>query len=393
MPEALEITLTQETSEDSLRRTVRLHKTGTTGDGDQTFFFDLIGDTSSPAPQVLDGFVFGIIFIAMQQGCPVKVHGRLSRSAIFNLAEYQSAWACWRPEKYRRVDILPDEIVDLPAIQHPPRAISAFSGGVDGTFTAIRHACKHMGNASYPLTDVMLVHGFDVRLDKGEAFKLLLKRIRPIVDELGLGMKLIRTNLKEASGQEWEDSFGAQLAACLHNYSHDYNYALMGSGEPYSNILYPWGSTPATDHLMSGDQMRLVLDGAAYSRTEKLAEIVKLPTTQRTLKVCWEGADRERNCGQCEKCLRTKLNFLAVGIRNPACFDDGLCLDRIAHIPLRNKAQLAELKSILQYAKAHHRSGDWVDKLKQRIDAHGRQPDLMARLARKLDFRSARKNP
>lgn len=393
MSESLEISLTQTEDKAGLRRTLRLHQTGTSGDGDLTFFFDLLGNTDAPIPKVLDGFVLGVIFLAMQQGRTVKVHGKMSRSAIFNLAEFQSAWACWRPERYRRVDILPDEIIDLPVTQHPPRAISAFSGGVDGTFTAIRHARKLMGNASYPLTDVMLVHGFDVPLGKLGAFDLLLERIRPLVAELGLGIKPVRTNLREASGQEWEDSFGAQLAACLHNYSHDYNYALMGSGEPYSNILYPWGSTPATDHLMSSDPMRIVLDGAAYSRTEKLAEIVKLPTAQRTLKVCWEGADPERNCGQCEKCLRTKLNFLAVGISEPACFDDGLDLSQIAHIPLRNKAQLSELKSILQYAWAHDVSGDWVGKLKQRIDAHGRQPDLMARVARKLGFRPVPKKP
>ena len=70
-----------------------------------------------------------------------------------------------------------------------------------------------MGNGSYLLTDVLLVHGFDVPLGKPESFDLLLRRVRPLVDELGLGMKVIRTNLKEASGQDWEDSFGAQLAA------------------------------------------------------------------------------------------------------------------------------------------------------------------------------------
>lgn len=392
MPESLEISFTQAEKKEGLRRTLRLHQTGTSGDGDLTFYFDLLGDTDVPTPQVLDGFVLGVMFLAMQQGRTVKVHGKMSRSAIFNLAELQSSWACWRPEKYRRVDILPDEIVDVPAIQPPPRAISAFSGGVDGTFTAIRHMRKQMGNASYPLTDVMLVHGFDVPLGKPEAFGLLLKRIRPLVDELGLGMKLVRTNLREASGQDWEDSFGAQLAACLHNYSHDYNYALIGSGEPYPEVVHPWGSTPDTVYLMSGDQMHLVLDGSAYSRTEKLAEIVRLPTAQRTLKVCWEGADPDRNCGQCEKCLRTKLNFLAVGISHPACFDEGLDIGRIAQIPLSNKVQLAELKSIYRYAQAHHVSADWVDKLKQRIDVYGSQPDLMARLARKLGFRPFRKN-
>lgn len=384
MPESLEISLIQTESHEGVRRTLRLHRTGTTSDGDLVFFFDLIGDNTATPPQVLDGFVFGVIFIAMQLGHPVRVHGRLSRSAVFNLAEYQSAWACWRPKKYRRVEILPDEIIDLPAFTHPPRAISAFSGGVDGTLTAIRHKHKLLGNASYPLTDVMLVHGFDVPLSRPGSFDLLLRRIHPVVDELGLGMKLIRTNLKEASSQSWEDSFAAQLAACLHNYSNEFNYALMGSGEPYSSILFPWGSTPITDHLLSGDQMRLVLDGTAYNRTEKLAIIAAYPTVLKTLKVCWEGDDPARNCGRCEKCIRTKMNLLAIGIGNAPCFEEPLNPSQITDMNIRNRIQLSELKAILQYSQNHHVQGAWIDLLKKRVDAYGKRPSLLNRLLLKI---------
>lgn len=387
MPDALEISLTQHQAEAGLRRTLRLHKTGTSQNDDQEFHFDLIGDTTSPEPQVLDGFVFGVIFIAMQLGRPVKVLGSLSRSACFNLAEFQSAWASWRPEKYRRVDVVPDQIVDIPQHQYPPRAISAFSGGVDGTFTAIRHKHKLLGSGSYPLTDVLLVHGFDVPLAKPQAFDLLVARIRPLIDELGLGMKLIRTNLKEASGQYWEDSFGAQLAACLHNYGHDFRYALMGSGEPYSNIFYPWGSTPATDYLMSGDQTQLVLDGSAFTRTEKIELIRDYPTALRTLKVCWEGADEERNCGHCEKCIRTKLNLMAVGVSNPPCFDEGLDPEQILKIRLLNDAQLLELQTIYNYVEKRKIEGRWVDNLKKRIDWYvnrNNKKSLVRRVFRKL---------
>ncbi len=394
MSDALEISLTQHQAEAGLRRTLRLHKTGAPRSADQEFHFDLICDTTSPEPQVLDGFVFGVIFIAMQLGRPVKVHGSLSRTACFNLAEFQSAWTCWRPEKYQRVDIVPDQIADIHPLQHPPRAISAFSGGVDGTFTAIRHRHKLLGNGSYPLTDVLLVHGFDVPLAKPQAFDLLVQRIRPLIDELGLGMKMIRTNLKEASGQYWEDSFGVQLAACLHNYGHDFRYALMGSGEPYSNIFYPWGSTPATDYLMSGDQTQLVLDGSAYTRTEKIELLRNHPTALRTLKVCWEGSNEERNCGVCEKCTRTKLNLMAVGVPNAPCFDEPLDTNQILNIRLINDAQLLELQTIYDYVVERGIDGPWVQNLRRRMDAYinqkqrQKQPDtVLQRVFRMLSPR------
>jgi hypothetical protein len=370
MSEHLDLTVSQKSIEDGLRRTLCLHKTGANQKEDLILFFDLVGDTESPAPQVLDGFLFAIIFLAMEYGRPLRVHGTVSRSALLNIAEFQSAWVCWRPEKYKRIDIIPDAIVDLPTGTHAPRAVSAFSGGVDGTFTAIRHKLLQLGNASYPLTDVLFVHGFDVPLGKPETFDLLLQRVRPLLDELGLNVRTVRTNLKETAGQYWEDSFAAQLAACLHNYSHDFDYALIGSGEPYTNIFYPWGSTPATDYLMSGDQMRLVLDGSAYTRTEKMQTLRHYPTALKTLKVCWEGSSQERNCGTCEKCVRTKLNLLAVGVADAPCFDEPLGSEHILGIRLINDAQVLELETILDFVKKNNVEGLWVRHLEKRIDTY-----------------------
>jgi hypothetical protein len=82
-----------------------------------------------------------------------------------------------------------------------------------------------------------------------------------------------------------------------------------------------------------------------------------------------------------------------VGVSDAPCFDEVLDPKHILNIRLINDAQLLELQTIYNYVEKRRIEGPWVNKLKQRIDAHGRQPDLMARLARKLSFRSARKNP
>ena len=96
MSEYLELTVTQVPFNDGLRRSVRLHKTGADEKEDLSLFFDLVGDTETPAPRTLDGFMFGIIFFAMEYGRPLRVHGAVSRSALLNISEFQSAWVCWR---------------------------------------------------------------------------------------------------------------------------------------------------------------------------------------------------------------------------------------------------------------------------------------------------------
>jgi hypothetical protein len=55
--------------------------------------------------------------------------------------------------------------------------------------------------------------------------------------------------------------------------------------------------------------------GAAWSRTQKAGAVATNPVVLQHLRVCFERPELGGNCGACEKCFRTKLNFCAVGIR------------------------------------------------------------------------------
>jgi hypothetical protein len=203
---------------------------------------------------------------------------------------------------------------------------------------------------------------------------LLKARTKPLLDQLNLKLLTVRTNLKEVGLQDWEDSFMAQLACCLHNYSHDFRFAIVGSSEPYNTLALPWGSNPATDYLLSGNGMRLVHDGAGYSRTEKVAQIAADKTAMEAVKVCWEGQDASKNCGQCEKCIRTQLNFLAVGVSRPPCFQRPLDPHLITTMNFRNNAQFNEVASIYSYAQRKGIKEMWVKLLKSRINRYPNPP-------------------
>ena len=154
------------------RPEVRLFGTGLPAGDDVEIAYEHLGEPAAPRPSVLDGYVLGVVFMAMRQARALRVHGRVSRSLCCNLAEFQAAWSMWRPERYRPVDIVPDEVIDDTPATQPVLALSAFSGGVDGTFTAIRHATSPRPDA-YPLTDVLMVHGFDIPLAKHDQFERL----------------------------------------------------------------------------------------------------------------------------------------------------------------------------------------------------------------------------
>jgi hypothetical protein len=374
----MDLHVTQYSTPDGVRRALDL--TSIPGHQKAHIFFDLVGEESIPEPMMLDGFVFGVVFYAMRLGQPLRVNGPMSRQALLNLNEFQEAWVSWLPDVYKKVEISTSEILDVPHRRSAPRPICAYSGGVDSTFTVLRHKKHFLGNASYPIEAGLLVHGFDVLLSEPQHLEGLKKRVAPLFEELGVRLKIIRTNLNELALMDWEPTHAAQLACCLHNYSHEYDIALIASTEPYTKPVLGWGSSPMTDYLMTGDAMRIVHDGAGYSRTEKVALLAKNDAAMKVLKVCWEGTDASKNCGVCEKCIRTQANFLAVGVTHAPCFDKPFDTKQIETMNLRNEVQCGEMASIYNYTRKHGITGEWIHMVKGRIDRYRHPPGNFSKL-------------
>ena len=304
----------------------------------------------------------------MEIGRPVHIKGAISLQALRNAMELQDVWTLWCPDRYKRVTIEAERVVDLPTQNGP--VINAFSGGADSIFSLLRHRLRWVGPASREVGGALLVHGFDVPLEDRRGFEKLVARCKPLLEELKVPLYVARTNLRSA-GQMWEHSFAAQLACCLHQTSSRYSAGIIGSSEPYDNQIFPWGSTPMTDHLLSG-AFTIVHDGAGYSRTAKFECIKDHDLALRTLKVCWSGPRPEENCGKCEKCIRTRLNLLAVGVSNPPCFEGPLELNAVRDLPIPNTAIAAELRSILRYVRERGISDEWVAVLQTRLKHYER---------------------
>jgi hypothetical protein len=348
--------------------------------GAKTLFYEVAGRGCTP-PRTADGAVAAILMHAMQAHCDVHVQGAVSEDCIANLTEFQLAWESWMPHKYQAVVLTADAVER--ATTMPQGGIIAFSGGVDSSFSVLRHSGSHAW--ARPLSSAVVIQGFDVGLDNQDGFADALDRTRPVLDERGLETYTVRTNSKALEHQRWEESCGAELAACLQLFSSTHRYGMVGSTEPYNAMVIPWGSTPVTDHLLSSSTLQIIHDGARFSRMEKLVEVAKDATAMRNLRVCWEGPRQGQNCGSCEKCVRTRLGFMAIGLDRPPCFETGWNPSTVRSLPLRNDVQLGELRSILAFVERRGIDAAWVHDLRaciQRGVSGSRQEALKARLDR-----------
>ncbi|MBW4635812.1 MAG: hypothetical protein KME30_29205 [Iphinoe sp. HA4291-MV1] len=317
-----------------------------------------------------DPFVVATIFMAMTQGVDVVVHGEVSPSLLQNLTEFQTVWACWRSH-YKQVEITAEVEREQPTNNRTSRTISTFSGGVDSCFTAFRHAKKLCGRVQRPLEAGLMIHGLDIRLHEQQYFDNAAQKSRATLASLGLELITMATNFRSFK-QDWEDVFGVAIASCLMLLQGGYDSGLIPSSVPYQemnlyNEIISYGSNPITDSLLSSRSFQIIHDGAGFTRTEKVKQIAQWQEALQNLRVCWQGEQKDRNCGHCEKCIRTILNFRVVGLGLPHCFERDIDERDILSLPVLNKSILGECVSILATAKTNSISNSWVTALEEYV--------------------------
>lgn len=325
---------------------------------------------SSLLTKSCDSFVVATIFLAMQQSTNLVVHGDVSPSLLQNLAEFQAAWNCWCPQRYQQVEITA-EVEREPFKASTNQAIAAFSGGVDGCFTVWRHRMGRCGRWQRHIQAGLMVHGFDIPLAQEDVFHRAAQKSKLMLSSVGVELIPVATNFRELE-QDWEDAFGTGIASCLMMFQAGYTAGLIGSSDPYNALNLPYGSNPITDPLLSSESFQIICDGASFSRLQKIQEIANWYEAYTNLRVCWEGSQPDKNCGRCEKCIRTILNFRVLGLGLPPCFEQDVTDEQILGIQGLHTAQLIELHPILEAAKAAGISDSWVKALELCIKQHQR---------------------
>ena len=324
---------------------------------DITFTYQFLDNFSPFMPVVYDAFIIASWRFLIENATTLEVNGPVSTQFIRNLRSFNEIY-CYKNNKFSHFKIIAKKYLDNIAYEtkHQRKSLLAYSRGVDATFSLMRHS-KKFGILSqyekYNVSDILLVHGFDVHSNNIESFSKLSESFNKVLKRYKLNLIKVRTNIKDFSFQDWESGYVAMLSSIFHQMHNKYSLGIFGSTLPgeYTNFLD--ASRPDAINLLSNPLMKVCIDGSGYDRIQKLMIIAKNKFLVSDLRFCWQGLDSTGNCGVCEKCLRTKLNFLAAGLPLPKIYlNQSLDFQNLFNQQLHiNSISVVELNIIYQHAK------------------------------------------
>jgi len=340
--------------------------------GDTTLWYELPLELPRIAPDDAEPFLIASVMDAMAENRDIHVHGTVSFQLLSNLHEFMVAWSRWIPDSFHVVNVTVESLSVLPiasGLGHDG-AIAAYSGGIDATCTLYRHSHGQEGHRSRRIVACALIQGFDIPLDHQEKFAWSLEIAQETLDSIGAVVHPLRTNFREVIRTNWENSHGVALVSALQFFKPMARSCLIGSSKPYDDIVFPYGSNPLSDGFLSSDSMQVLHDGSRFDRIEKTAVISQWPEGTRNLRVCWKGSQVEANCGKCEKCIRTKLGFMALGKPYAPSLGAPPTPWEVLNLVFVSYAVIVDFRQILSTCRRNGIRKPWVRALRWRVNHH-----------------------
>ncbi|HSU68275.1 MAG TPA: hypothetical protein VLJ39_15460 [Tepidisphaeraceae bacterium] len=261
--------------------------------------------------------------VGITQGVPLHIEGAVDRTLLRNAQLLSNHWAQWYPELFHRIEIYADEFVD-----HAPigsEEVICLSGGIDSTYAYLRIMHEKRRELRNHLGLGIFIQGFDYSLDDTEGFRVLLGKIQEVVDR-AIPLAAVKTNWRPviARGNLWNSFHTVGLAAIQHLFSGQFAAGVLASDYTFTedHVCAPWGSSAVTNRLISSGGFKVTSVGEDVRRLDKL-EAIHQWGHLADVNVCWQGARTGKNCGRCEKCLRTMFMCEALGIDPVPAFGRG----------------------------------------------------------------------
>lgn len=286
-----------------------------------------------------DAFVLLMLHIAMRSGQDIVSEAPVSAKLLFNMEN------TIQPLFLKSIPDLSHINISAP-VKHVKECGAAVGCGCSLGVDSFSSFLKHFEGdviEGYKVTHLTLFNcgqlGNSDLVGAEKNLRDTVNNLKPFAKEVGLPIVAVNSNLNELfldGDVTLLQSFICRTASCAlalqklfgkYVYSSSYsveNFQISESDESHMEAAF----VP----LLGTENLEFILSNPCMTRVEKTEYLSRFPITTKYLDVCWaaqfanskvKGADiftkefvknmKKRNCGRCEKCMRTILTLDLIG--------------------------------------------------------------------------------
>ncbi|MBN7797429.1 hypothetical protein [Parahaliea mediterranea] len=185
-----------------------------------------------------------------------------------------------------------------------------YSAGVDSAYS--------LGYYRDQVTHLVTMNSFEGWRDE-QQWSRFIDRQRSLASSIGVQLVTISGNFRlfaENRGISHHFQHGLELGGIAS--ALGFRRTLIPSSFA-ADSLHPWGSHPLTDPLWGGGGREVIHHGCQALRVDKTRFLGQHQDLLDNLQVCWARTDS--NCGNCSKCLRTRLALGLLSLHSAALPD------------------------------------------------------------------------
>ena len=278
-----------------------------------------------------DAFVLVMLCLAIHSHQDIDSDAPVSRKLLFNLRNTIIPLFAKALPDSKQIQIIAKGSEDF---LYDSKAVGCgCSLGIDSMSSLLTHLQDNTTDG-YKVTHLALFNSGqmgDYDLEKAEDyFKDTVSKLRPFSEDIGLPLVAVNTNLNSFyrySGVTLLQSFVLRTAACALSLQCLWGKYVYASSYPIDYAIF---SSVDTSHmeasfvpLVQSHNFEMVLSNPMLSRVEKTEIVRRSPYSYQYLDVCWANQTAyeiwhnytflegkvKRNCGWCDKCLRTLLTL------------------------------------------------------------------------------------
>lgn len=310
-----------------------------------------------------DPFLAALLPLAMKTKSRLILRGPTSKRLMAQSRQIMKIFSGWYE------DLIPIDIQarSIHVNSNKSKAVASFfTCGVDSFYTVLNNMERYENESK--ISHLIFVHGFDIKINNQYLFDIVKNEITAVAKSLNLDPVFVSTNLRKITDPHtrWlEHQFGAALASvglCMTSF---FRSIYIPSSVAFSD-LFSEGSHPIVDPLWSNEHTQFIHDGNEANRYQKVQwQLSKSESAMNYLRVCWKNPDNVYNCGNCAKCLRTKIDLILAGaLERCGTLDDDFNIKRYAAIVRENPVERNMLGEIIDSLDDVKKNDEFIEQLK-----------------------------